>query len=231
MSGAPQSPPGEWRFLQLTIFIAAWMLVSPHLSDRWIVQVLLQIFLANSVLVTLWANPQWVRMRRLLIALWLVSLGGSLVAVLPLESAWQQLGRTTEAAASIPLLALLAAGMLLYAFGRETLTPDGIFATVAAYLLVAFLFAQVYLLALTWNPDSFSLPVAAGERSTQQLQGDMMYFSLVTLATLGYGDMLPRGDTVRAVAVIEAVIGQFYVAVIVAVFVGMYAARLRTDRP
>lgn len=231
MSGAPASPLSEWRFLQLTLFIAAWMLVSPHVSGRWIVQALLQFFLANSVLVTLWANPQWVRMRRLMLALWVVSLGGSLAVALPLEPAWQQLGRTTEAAASVPLLGLLASGMLLYAFRRETLTPDGIFATVAAYLLVAFLFAQVYLLALTWDPDSFSLPVAAAERSPQQLQSDMVYFSLVTLATLGYGDMLPRGETVRAVAVIEAVVGQFYVAVIVAVFVGMYAARHRSDRP
>ena len=50
----------------------------------------------------------------------------------------------------------------------------------------------------------------------------MTYFSLVTLATVGYGDILPRSDTARMVAMIEAVVGQFYVAVIVAIFVGMY---------
>jgi uncharacterized membrane protein len=55
----------------------------------------------------------------------------------------------------------------------------------------------------------------------------MVYFSLVTLATVGYGDILPTGDTARMLAMIEAVVGQFYVAVIVAVFVGMYAAQKR----
>jgi hypothetical protein len=55
----------------------------------------------------------------------------------------------------------------------------------------------------------------------------MTYFSLVTLATVGYGDILPRSETARMMAMIEAVVGQFYVAVVVAAFVGMFAARRR----
>jgi uncharacterized membrane protein len=89
------------------------------------------------------------------------------------------------------------------------------------------MFAQVYLLMLAWNPDSFTLPVAAADRSPHLLQNDMTYFSLVTLATVGYGDILPRSETARMMAMIEAVVGQFYVAVIVAVFVGMYANQRR----
>ena len=80
---------------------------------------------------------------------------------------------------------------------------------------------------LTWNPDSFALPVPAADRPPHLLQNDMTYFSLVTLATVGYGDILPRSETARMMAMIEAVVGQFYVAVIVAAFVGMFAARRR----
>jgi len=58
----------------------------------------------------------------------------------------------------------------------------------------------------------------------------MVYFSLVTLATVGYGDILPHSEIARALANIEAVIGQFYVAVIVAVFVGC-TLRSRTSSP
>ena len=41
----------------------------------------------------------------------------------------------------------------------------------------------------------------------------MIYYSFVTLATLGYGDMVPDTSMTRSVAILEAVIGQFYVAI------------------
>jgi len=52
-----------------------------------------------------------------------------------------------------------------------------------------------------------------------------IYFSFVTLATLGYGDLVPNSDLTRGLAVLEAVAGQLYVAVIVARLVGAYAQR------
>lgn len=217
----------EWRFLQLTLFMAAWMLLSPQLRDRWIVQVLLQAFLLNSVLVTLWANPQWLRVRSLLIGLWLVSLAGSLIALAPVPEGWQRLARTAEIASLLPLLALLAAGILSFVFRGRRLTIDGIFATIAVYVIIALFFAQLYLLLVGWNPQSLDLPVPAAERSAHMLRLDLMYFSLITLATVGYGDILPVSETARMLAAIEAIVGQFYVAVIVAVFVGMYAAQRR----
>ena len=217
----------EWRFLQLTLIICAWMLLSPQMHDRWLVHLLLQVFLLNTVLVTLWANPQWRHIRSLLIGLWLVSLAGSLLGLVPRFAESQRWARSVEIASLIPLCAVLAAGMLRFVFRERRLTIDGIFATVAAYLIVALLFAQVYLLMLTWNPDSFALPVAAADRPSHLLQNDMTYFSLVTLATVGYGDILPRSETARMMAMIEAVVGQFYVAVVVAAFVGMFAARRR----
>jgi hypothetical protein len=217
----------EWRFLQLTLIICAWMLLSPQMHDRWLVHLLLQVFLLNTVLVTLWANPQWRHIRSLLIGLWLVSLAGSLLGLVPRFAESQRWARSVEIASLIPLFALLAGGMLHFVFRERRLTVDGIFATVAAYLVVALLFAQVYLLMLTWNADSFVLPVAAADRAPHLLQIDMTYFSLVTLATVGYGDILPRSETARMMAMIEAVVGQFYVAVVVAAFVGMFAARRR----
>jgi hypothetical protein len=218
----------EWRFLQLTLFICAWLLLSPQMHDRWVVHLLLQIFLLNTVLVTLWANPQWRRIRTTVIVLWLVSLAGSLLAFVPQFVGSQRLARSLEVVSLVPICAVLVVGMLRFVFRKRVLTSDGIFATVAAYLLIALLFAQVYVFLLTWNPESFALPVAAVERAPHLLQNDMTYFSLVTLATVGYGDILPRSETARMLAMIEAVVGQFYVAVIVAVFVGMFASQRRS---
>jgi hypothetical protein len=125
------------------------------------------------------------------------------------------------------VLAVLAAGMLAFVRRQRMLTIDSIFATVAAYLLLALLFTQIYLCLLTWDPASFSLPADAAGRPPHQLQADLTYFSLVTLATVSHGDVLPVTNTARMLAMFQAVVGQFYVAVVVALFVGMYSAQSR----
>jgi uncharacterized membrane protein len=81
---------------------------------------------------------------------------------------------------------------------------------------------------VTWDPGSFVLPAGVDGRTADALQSDMTYFSLVTLATVGYGDILPATHTARMVAMFQAVVGQFYLAVVVALFVGTYAAQRRT---
>ena len=222
MSASAPSARGEWRFLQLTLFLCAWMLIAPQLEDRWIVQVLLQALLLNSALVTAWANPGSARLRRVILSLWLLSLACSLIAMSPLPVPWNRVAQFVDIGTFVLLLGLLASGILVHVFRRERLTLDGVFATIATYLLLALLYSQVYMLVLTADPEAFRLP-----GPSRHLQIDMLYFSFVTLATVGYGDILPASDTARMLAMLEAVTGQFYVAVIVAVFVGMLTAQRR----
>ena len=219
--------PRRWHFQQLTVVMTGWMLLSPLAGHQWLAQVILQAFLLNSALVTAWSNPQWQRYRGTVLALWGVSLAGSLLALAPLPDRWRVLAIAAETLALIPLLVALATGILGYVFRCERLTTDSLFAPIVVYVLIALLFARLYLLLLALDPQSFHLPIAASERAPDLLQSDMLYFSLVTLATVGYGDVLPVSEVARMLAVIEATTGQFYVAVIVAVFVGMYAAQRR----
>jgi hypothetical protein len=217
----------EWRFLQLTLFIWAWMLVAPRLQDRWMVQLLLQVFLLNAVLMTLKVNPEWKVARSVMVGLWLVALAGSTIAFAPLPDRWQWMVRMIESASILPLLALLAAGILRFVYVSRRLTVDGIFATIVVYMIMALAFTQVYVMLIGWNPQSFALPVPAAERTPHLLHIDMVYYSLITQCSVGYGDILPRSDAARMIAVIQAVAGQFYMAVVVAVFVGMYATQRR----
>lgn len=218
----------EWRFLGLTLLICAYLLSAPLIVGSWPVQMVLEALLLATVLVTVSANPGWHRLRRVLIALWLVSMVGTLLSVFSVRPSLGQWYRTVELLTLVPVLAVVAAGMLAFVRRQQRLTIDSIFATVAAYLLLALLFTQLYLTLLTWNPGSFSLPVEAAGRSAQLLQADMSYFSLVTLATVGYGDVLPATHTARMLAMFQAVVGQFYVAVVVALFVGMYSQQPRS---
>ncbi len=71
-------------------------------------------------------------------------------------------------------------------------------------------------------PGSFN--ISTSESAFEQLQ-DFIYFSFVTLATLGYGDIVPLSATARALSIIEAVFGQFYIAILVAGLVAAYITK------
>lgn len=217
----------RWRFLLLTLILCAWMLMAPYLDERWLPNLLLQLFLIQFVVVTLWANPHWGRMGRVLVACWLLSLCSALFVLLPLGPASGRLAGVLQSLAAVPLLGMLAAGILRYVFAHRRLDADGIFATIAAYLLVAIAFARLYVALLAWSPESLQLAGGAQDPGPQQVEAQMIYYSVVTLATVGYGDVLPVSNIARTLAVIEATLGQFYIAVIVAVFVGMYASERR----
>lgn len=217
----------EWWFTQLTLFIWAWMLVGPALEDRWLTQLLLQVCLLNAMLTTLKANPEWGLARGITIGLWLLALAGSLIALAPVPLAWERFALGIETLSLLPLLALLATGILRFVYRSRRLTIDGVFATVVVYMIVAIFFSRLYLLILGVNPLAFDLPVPVAERTPHLLQVDLLYYSLITQCSVGYGDVLPMSDAARMLAVIQAVVGQFYMAVVVAIFVGMYATQRR----
>lgn len=215
----------EWRFLQLTVVLGLWMLLSPRLADRWVVELFMQVILLNSMLVTLWVSVEKRRSRWILLALWGLSLVASLILLLPIAPDYRELLGRIEVAARVPILIACAAGILLFVFRRGAITVDGIFAALAAYLLIAFAFAEIYVFLQMWAPESFRFPAPIEAGTAPGLASSMLYFSFVTIATLGYGDILPHTEAVRMVAVIEAVVGQFYVAVIVALLVSRFVAR------
>jgi hypothetical protein len=205
----------------------AWMLLVPSLESRWLTHLALQVVLLNAVLMTLKVNPGWGRARRVTVGLWALALAGSLITFAPVTDAWDWLARAVETVSLLPLLALLAAGIVRFVYRSRRLTADGILATVVVYVLIAISFARLYLLLIVLDPRSFDLPVPAAERAPQLLQVDLLYYSLITQCSVGYGDVLPMSDAARMLAVIQAIVGQFYMAVVVAVFVGMYASQRR----
>jgi hypothetical protein len=217
----------QWRFLLLTLLICAFLLILPLIGRSLSIQLVLEGVLLATVLVTVSANPGWHRLRRVLVVLWLVSAMGALHAISSQRPELWQWYRTVDLLTMVPVLAAVAAGILAFVARQRSLSIDSIFATAAAYLLLALLFAQLYLCLIVWDPASFTLPVMAASRSTSLLQADLTYFSLVTQATVGYGDVLPASHTARMLAMFQAVAGQFYFAVIVAFFVGAYSTQLR----
>ena len=90
---------------------------------------------------------------------------------------------------------------------------------VTAYLLLGIIWAHAYALLALLRPGAFSGPIDPedGPRA-------WFYFSFVTLTTVGYGDVLPVHPVARSLAILEAVTGPLYLAILVARLVSMTAA-------
>ena len=225
-----KQPLPEWRFLQLTLVIVGWLLASPYITTRFGGHVAIHVLLLDLILVTIWANPQWRRARKVIGALWLVSLMASSFSMLDLWPQWARLERTFDIILIAPVAVACAVGVLAFSFRAERPTVDGVFAMVVVYLLIAVVFAELYYLLLVWNPEALHLLKPIGEMSTRELRGELVYYSLVTISTVGYGDVLPVSPTARTLASLEAVTGQFYVAVVVATFVSLYTTHSLASR-
>lgn len=105
-------------------------------------------------------------------------------------------------------------------------TVDTLYAAFSAYLMIAILFAALYSFLEVLQPGSIGLSI--GEGSSRETW-DSFYFSLVTLTTLGYGDITPAFGIARTLAPMEAVLGQLYIAALVARLVGLWTAQQQAE--
>jgi hypothetical protein len=99
---------------------------------------------------------------------------------------------------------------------------------VANYLMLGLLWSFGYLLLSSVNPDAFV--VNYGAASGHMLKGEnSMYFSFATLCTVGYGDIVPVSSVARMLAILEAVVGMFYMTMLIARLVALYSSESRPD--
>jgi hypothetical protein len=120
------------------------------------------------------------------------------------------------------LVGLLAAANALRSALRATsIESEHIYAALSAYLLAGISLGVLYwALEQAW-PGSLSY---GGGISNNFSQADGIYFSFVTLATLGYGDFVPKTEVARGLTILEAVAGQLYLGVMVARLVSLYVS-------
>jgi hypothetical protein len=137
-----------------------------------------------------------------------------------------QLLRIKASLAANSLLQIIAFGfvaykILGYALRRGRVDAEKIAAAVCVYLLLGVIWQDVYVLLDIVIPGSFNSALLTGT--------DFLYFSFITLSTLGFGDITPVIGPARALAYTEALIGQLYLTVLVARLVGLYSANAGSD--
>ncbi len=180
---------------------------------------LLQGFLALNLLTAVLGVPSG-RWRGILLLL--------AAGVLALGSPGRQAGGALYevALAGGSAIALVAAGSAVRFANRATeIDAEHIYAALSVYLLAGAIFGVLHwTVELAW-PGSYATFTA--DAAGGQPLGSALYFSYVTLATLGYGDIVPKLPLARGLTVIEAIGGQLYLAVLIARLVGGYL-RART---
>lgn len=214
-----------FRFVQLLIFLILLMLLSPLLNKTPLLNALLTAFFLNVLFVSLSIVGFNVRSRWALITLWfLVPLfDWSALLTENLEIAlWLTIA---SAIVSVLLLIVCVVLILRYVLTSLEVTLDTIFGAIVAYFLIAFAFASIFKAFAILDPASFSVAGLTGTGDIETLKVQLDYFSFVTIATLGYGDIVPKLPTTQMLAILEAVIGQFYMAVVIAWLVSTYARR------
>ncbi len=119
---------------------------------------------------------------------------------------------------SIATLLFISFVILRRIFRHPVVTSGTVSAALVVYLIFGVMWAKAYWLVEHFRPDSFT-----GLSGTVNVlvQRDLFYYSYVTLATLGYGDINPVGPEARSLAITEAIVGQLYLVVLVAGLVGM----------
>ena len=160
--------------------------------------------------------------RDFLVAIGLVAagVGGNLLAL-----AGAGIGFTYLALTGYFIFMLLTISIAASQVFREgTVDMNNIIGAICVYLLLGVTWSLAYVFINLLIPGSFSGNISG--TAFNQLQ-DFLYYSFVTLTTLGYGDIVPVTASARALATFEAIVGQFYIAILVAGLVAAYITRMQ----
>jgi hypothetical protein len=156
----------------------------------------------------------------------LVAVVGIVINILSFVRESDALHITSHAFLFIFLSLAIFNTMRQVAVGTE-INPNRIVGAICVYLLLGVMWSAIYMTIEFFQPGSFR---GLTDVTSPVWNPDWIYFSFVTITTLGYGDITPLTQTARSFAFAEAIVGQFYIAVLVAGLVSAYiSARQSND--
>ena len=212
-------PMGQYEFLLFAMLTV--IIVRPLLTDGFFGLLILNLLISATLISSAYAvsgQRKTLRMSLLLLVPALITSWSTIF----LSELWPMvISRVLVLAFVSYILGVIALDIL----SEKNVTRDTIFGSACVYMLMGFVFADLYMLFQIIEPQSFGQAIdVAPVGSEVKISSELSYFSFVTLTTLGYGDMTPKTGMVRGIATLEAMLGQFYLAVLVARLVGLHLA-------
>jgi voltage-gated potassium channel len=110
---------------------------------------------------------------------------------------------------------------------HRAVTIDTVAGAACAYVLIGLVWGHLFLVVEQLRPGSFHVPPHWLEGPGHTMRAALMYFSFATLTTLGYGDIHPNDPGPGSLCAAEALVGQLYLAIMIARLVGLHASGVR----
>ena len=213
----------KYKFIYLLAALLFFLLIHPLFEHLVFARILLHI-LDSAVLVTaIYAVCQNRKVLIFGILLLLPAMIGSWSLYVFEIPALDLIARSFSAL----FFAFAATVMMLNVFSEEEVTVDTISGALCVYLMMGLTWAFIYSVIEFLAPGSFTVntkvPLSLGGDRYYEIPL-FLYYSFVTLTTLGYGDITPLTPPARAFSYVEAIVGQIFVAVLIARLVGLHIA-------
>lgn len=219
------------KFSTLLVCLLLSLLVRPFvLSDvvtRWVYLGVMTVFFVAAIRSL--SEDKWQRWTAMGLGIFCIVLRWTTLLHNPQERiALDVVGCVLE----IAFLTFVIVMLLVAIFRRRTVTQDNIMGAFAAYLLIALVWGLIFSLVEQAIPGSYHYGdhLSSQWEHVEHREGLLTYFSCCTLMTIGYGDITPVLPLARTLAMLEGMTGQLYVAVLVAVLVGVRVAQATFPR-
>ena len=204
------------RFLFLFLSIILMMALRPAMGGIIRLTTLTDILFAAILISALWAFSQ---KRGLFITALVVAIPALVLGWVPYLAELPFLKTLSRLFLAI-FFGITLVSLLIHIRRAEEVTADLIMGAASTYFLLGLLWAFIFFFIETFSPGSFRL-----EGSAADMESQLIYYSFVTLTTVGYGDVTAASMIARSYSVLEAVIGQLYLTVLVAGLVGLHISQ------
>ena len=201
------------RYLFLLISLLSLILITPLFEGFFKLATLLDIFITVIFLSSLYAISQKGQSFRIAVGLLLPVIAGMWLIYFVHIPYLSLVGDCC----SILFFAFTIIIILSSLFREDEVTLDVIYSSVAVFLLMALMWTFIFDVIEYLQPGSFLVTASPSQGSRIHF----IYYSFVTITTVGYGDILPVSLTARAFSIVEMVVGQIYLVVLVARLVGI----------
>ncbi len=212
----------QGRFLNLLVLIIVLLVVGPLVEEFVRLRMLMDILWSAVFIAAIYAVSH--KKHHIFI--------GVLLALPMLGSIWSRYfveHATLEVVGSLcgaAFFIFTIVQLLIFIYSQKEVTRDLIAGAAVVYLLMALAWTFIYGVVESLHPGSFAIPEIQGIHTTRHF----LYYSFVTITTLGYGDITPVSNLARSLCILEAVIGQLYLVVQVAWLVGVHVSQSMLKR-
>ncbi len=209
------------RFTSLFLVLVVICATAPYLHEGVIHEAFVELLFSALIVLAIWSAGRGLHLVTALLAIpalggrWLLPFTDSTAVLLAVR------------AADLVFVLFITVVILSVVLRHEDVTIDTISGALAAYFLLGLTWGVAYGIVELLDPGAFAVPAALGsEYATEPASGAILiYFSLVTLSSVGYGDITPVSAAARSLSSLEGLAGQLFLAVLVARLVGIHSAR------